>query len=95
MSGKKNMDVVRAWSTNHPASSHNGNFRTDGMCLWSYNLMIGATVAGEKVVALYRAAHGEYKSQTTSTHVGNAQIYSDKALHPAIFRQYKFDLVKD
>lgn len=91
--GKKNIDVVKAWSRGYPASSHNGNFRTDGMGLWSYNLMIGATVAGEKVLALYRAS-GEYKSQTTSQHVGRAQAYSDKAIHPAIFRQYKLDPVK-
>ena len=71
--GKKNIDVVKAWSRGYPASSHNGNFRTDGMGLWSYNLMIGATVAGEKVLALYRAS-GEYKSQTTSQHVASTLL---------------------
>ena len=90
--GRKNIDVVKAWSRGQSLSSFTGNFRTDGVRLWSYELLIGTTVGIKKVLALYRAP-GDYISQTTSQHVGNASRYSDcYEVSPAIFHQYGFNL---
>tara|TARA_R110002126_G_scaffold1579_2_gene9252 strand:+ start:13 stop:288 length:276 start_codon:yes stop_codon:yes gene_type:complete len=83
----KNDKVAKAWALSMAASSHNGNFRTDGYWLWSYDLVIGCTVSGEKILAEYRSRKsGEFVSMTTSTHVGKALVYCKMTVHPAFFR---------
>mgnify|MGYP003658579783 FL=1 len=48
---KKNIDILKAWANDNSASSHNGNLRTDGIGLWSYDLKIGTTIDHRKVIA--------------------------------------------
>jgi len=84
-----NSDVAQQWVVNGEGVSHTGNLRTDGNRLWSYNLLIGATVGGEKVLANYTAS-GEYRSQTTSCHVGKARLTASEVVHPAFFRRSGF-----
>jgi len=65
----RNNEVARAWADGHRASS--GNMSTDGVDLFSYNLLIGSNTGGQRSVLNYTAS-GQYRSQTTSTHVGIA-----------------------
>ena len=67
----RNNQVVRNWVAGKAGSA--GNLTTDGKSLWSYNLLIGTTEGGRKVVRDYTSggSHG-WVSQTTSRHVGLA-----------------------
>ena len=66
-----NDEVAQAWLENREAVSHTGNLRTDGKVIFSYQLQIGDTSDGKKIVRDY-TARGSYgfRSQTTSCHVG-------------------------
>ena len=75
----KNELVVRNWRDGVPASAK--NLTTNGQYLYSYDLLIGMTLKGEKVVYDYTAS-GEYVSQTTSCHVGIARRYADRVCQP-------------
>ena len=65
----RNEEVVNAWLWGNRASS--GNMSTDGVKLYSYNLMIGDRSDCQVRIWDYTAS-GEYHSQTTSCHVGLA-----------------------
>lgn len=67
----KNKDVVKAWSEGRAA--HTKHLKTDGQTLWSYNLPIGKTEGGAKIVFDYTTSGGHFMSNTTSLHVGLAQ----------------------
>ena len=66
-----NADVAAYWALGQPARSHTSNFYTDGDKIYSYELQIGDTSDGKKIVRDY-TAKGSYgfRSQTTSCHVG-------------------------
>tara|TARA_Y100000114_G_scaffold156669_1_gene184697 strand:- start:1673 stop:1924 length:252 start_codon:yes stop_codon:yes gene_type:complete len=66
-----NEEVAERWAMGKPAVSHTGNLRTDGKKIFSYELQIGDTSDGKKIVRDY-TARGSYgfRSQTTSCHVG-------------------------
>ena len=66
-----NADVAAHWALGRPARSHTSNFYTDGDKIYSYELQIGDTSDGKKIVRDY-TAKGSYgfRSQTTSCHVG-------------------------
>jgi hypothetical protein len=49
---------------------------TDGWDIWSYAMLIGETVDGERVV--YRRA----RSQTTTKHINLAARWADKVVIP-------------
>ena len=74
-----NRGVARAWGRGAAASSHTGNYWTDGKTLFSYRLCIGDTAAdGTKVLRDHTASgKHQYHSQTTSCHVGYARVYAD------------------
>ena len=65
----KNSEVAKAWANGNPASS--ANLSTDGVKLYSYNLLIGSNTGGQRRVWNY-TAYGSFRSQTTSCHVGLA-----------------------
>jgi hypothetical protein len=48
-------------------------------------LCIGDTFGAEKIAVNYTASVGEYKSQTTSQHVGLAKRVSDQVMHPEVY----------
>ena len=79
---KSNAEVINAWRRGRSARSR--HLRTDGLRLWSYDLLIGFT--GEdnyKYVKNYtkhpdrdcfgREVRGQFVSATTSRHVGLAR----------------------
>jgi len=86
----KNADIIKSWLAGMPASSYNGNFRTDGNSLWSYNLKIGTTVRQCKVVADYTAKGGRFYSKTTSCHVNSAAICAHTTVEPEYFEHSGF-----
>ena len=73
-----NSEVIQSWTESREAKNHKGTLTTTGLTLWSYDLQIGDTIDGVKVVRDY-SARGKwgYKSQTTSCHVGLARQWAD------------------
>ena len=68
----KNESVIKAFLDNKYAQSK--NLRSTGLSLYSYNLCIGMTDdSGKKHVFNYTAPANEFKSHTTSKHVGLAR----------------------
>ena len=79
MSKYANTEIPRLWTMGQKAHSHTGNFWTDGIKIYSYNLCIGDTIEnGHKVAFEYRSGteYG-FKSQTTSCHVGRVCSAAD------------------
>ena len=66
----KNKQVAQSFIDGN--SGQAGRLWTDGNDLFSYGLKIGETRGAQKVVFNYTAS-GEYRSQTTSTHVRLAE----------------------
>ena len=77
----KNEDVANAWANNRTASTK--NMKTDGSNLYSYNLLIGITKAGEKIVFNYTAKGGYFESQTTSMHICHARGVASVVVCPS------------
>ena len=68
----KNESVIKAFMNNQYAQSK--NLRSAGINLYSYNLRIGMTDdSGRKHVLNYTAPGGNFRSHTTSKHVGLAR----------------------
>lgn len=64
--------VINAWIEGKYARTPNGSLSSDSRGnLRSYNLVIGIHTESGYIVGDFTAS-GEYYSQTTSTHVGNA-----------------------
>ena len=82
-----NSDVIALWLRGQQASSHTGNLSTDGKKLFSYALVIGDTLAGEKIALDYTASVGQFQSQTTSQHVGLAkrEVAQCNIMHPEAY----------
>ena len=75
-----NSEIGRCWAYGDAASSHTGNFWTDGEKLYSYRLCIGDTCpdSGKKVLRDHTSSGKHpYHSQTTSCHVGRARQWAD------------------
>tara|TARA_B100001029_G_scaffold58950_1_gene47630 strand:+ start:486 stop:722 length:237 start_codon:yes stop_codon:yes gene_type:complete len=70
-----NETVVQEWNRGRKAS--NRNLSTDGVKLYSYNLLIGDKAGG--IIYNHTAGGGSYYSQTTSCHVGLAARLSPSA----------------
>ena len=72
-----NRDVASAWGSSRRQSAN--NMSTDGLKLWSYDLMIGYTTeTGEKVLIDYTSAGGRFVSMTTSSkHISPSRVYAD------------------
>ena len=87
-----NANVAKNWALSIVSHSNNKQLTTDGKSLFSYNLCIGKTIDGQKVVFDFTAPAGHMVSSTTSTHVGYARRYADQVMdvdvarHAAIIR---------
>jgi len=79
---RQNSDVAESWKHGRPLKSWNGKMKTDGIKIWSYNLIIGDTVEGKKVSYQYQAAVNTFVSPTTSQHVGLTMQQADKIIIP-------------
>lgn len=81
-----NSNIPSYWAQSVTAHSNNRQFRTDGQNLYSYNLVIGVTVAGQKILLDYTAPAGYMVSATTSQHVGKARTSADQIMNPEVAR---------
>ncbi len=79
-----NDNVIESWANGRPAQSHNGNLRTDGSSLWSYNLKIATYQGMQAIVFDYTAPAGYMRSQTTSCHVNIAKRFADVVMNPKV-----------
>lgn len=71
-----NEKVVRLWSIGKKA--RNRNMRTDGVRIWSYNLLIGIrNRKGLKLSFSYRSKDLGFISSTTSRHCGLVNSYAN------------------
>jgi hypothetical protein len=69
-----NYDIAKAWANNKAVQRKYKALSTDGDDLYSYALLIGYTNdQGKKVAIDYTRTGGDYRSNTTSTHVGLAK----------------------
>jgi len=79
-----NNSVVRSWVRGYSADNGRSTLHTDGQNLYSYQLRIGYTdKRGNKVVSLYNAPNGSFRSMTTSRHVSLAETQADKSEAPS------------
>ena len=91
MSRMRNELVIDAWKRGVEAPSHNGNLRTDGVNLYSYNLRIGYRArSGSTVVGDYTSPGGDFRSMTTSCHVGKVRGIAGHVMHPTVFENSEF-----
>lgn len=75
--------IPKFWRNNAPAKAFTENYWTNGYDLYSYNLIVGKTLAnGNKVLYDYTKATGHFISSTTSRHVNLAAFYADEKLIP-------------
>ena len=84
-----NENVALNWAQGSPAMSGNGNYRTDGMNLYSYFTLIGFTTNnGQKVLGDFTSSGGRFLSRTTSSkHIPPAHDVASAILHPDDFDQ--------
>jgi len=91
MSRKRNEQVIDSWIRGEAADSHTGTLHTDGVNLFSYNLRIGYRAkSGTTVAADYTSPGGDFRSMTTSCHVGKVRRRADHVMHPTVFENSKF-----
>lgn len=65
-----NIEVAKAWSEGRKAKS--SNMSTDGTNIWSYSMLIGETINGERV------AYRRSRSGTTTKHINLTARYAHK-----------------
>jgi len=70
-------DVAQAWAEGRKAKAT--NMRTDGRKVWSFGLVIGHTVGGQKVAVDYRGM----ESGSTSRHCGLVIAHADLTREPS------------
>jgi len=73
--GRTNTGVILHWIAGKAARAD--NLWSDGESLFSYDLCIGRTIGGFKVVLNYTATGYAFVSMTTSHHVNLAARYAD------------------
>ncbi len=81
-----NSNVPAYWVQNTPAHSNNKQYTTDGQNLYSYNLRIGATIDGQKILFDYTAPAGHMISSTTSCHIGKARFHAHQVMDVDVAR---------
>ena len=82
-----NTAVLERWSEGKCGESYTGALTTDGTSLFSYTLKIGHRArSGTTIVGDFTSPGGEFKSMTTSCHVGKARGVADHIMHPAVFQ---------
>jgi len=91
MSRKRNEQVIDSWIRGVAADSHTGALRSDGVNLYSYNLRIGYRAkSGTTVVGDFTSPGGDFRSVTTSCHVGKVRWSANHVMHPAVFQNSEF-----
>ena len=91
MSRMRNELVIDAWTRGVAATNHTNTLRTDGVNLYSYNLRIGYRArSGSTVVVDYTSPGGDFRSMTTSCHVGKVRGIAGHVMHPTVFENSEF-----
>ena len=91
MSRMRNELVIDAWTRGVAATNHTNTLRTDGVNLYSYNLRIGYRArSGSTVVGDYTSPGGDFRSMTTSCHVGKVRGIAGHVMHPTVFENSDF-----
>ena len=82
-----NENVAKNWTQGIESVSTTGNYRTDGLNLYSYTTRIGfTTVNGQKVLGDFTKRGGRFLSVTTSTkHIPPATNVAQMIVHPDDF----------
>ena len=75
-----NEKVVENWNNNESGKSGNGNLRTDGNLLYSYNMLIGITKNRKKLILDVTSPF--FYSKTTSIHVNLGKTVSNEIINP-------------
>ena len=75
-----NRQVVESWKNGKKGKSSNGNLRTDGKNLFSYQMLIGTTYKGKKISLNVMSPN--FYSITTSQHCSLAKGNSDEIIEP-------------
>ena len=87
----RNELVLEKWKNGEAANSHTGALHTNGTSLFSYNLKIGHRAnSGATIVGDFTSPGGNFRSQTTSCHVGKARGIADHTMHPVVFNNSEF-----
>ena len=96
MSRFRNDSVLAMWKKGKKASSHTGALCTNGRDLFSYNLRIGyRSRSGQTILGDFTSPGGDFRSMTTSIHVGKARVLADHIMHPVVFRNSEFKQDED
>lgn len=86
MSKLRNSEFASMWGSfrlSENDSNHEKTLTTDGRGnVFSYDLLIGEYVNGERVAYRHTAEGGSFYSATTSRHVNLISCYADKVLKP-------------
>ena len=91
MTRVRNELVLDKWKKGEAANSHTGSLYSDGTSLFSYRLKIGHRAkSGTCVLGDFTSPGGDYRSQTTSCHVGKARYVADHTMHPVVFNNSEF-----
>ena len=86
----RNKDVISAFAWGKRAAAE--NLQTDGRSLWSYNLKIAQRTDEGIVVGDFTAPGGDFRSMTTSKHVGMAKREAHTIMLPELFTELFSDL---
>ena len=91
MSRGRNDMVLQKWKAGKAANSHTGALSTDGTSLFSYGLRIGYRAkSGTTILGDFTSPGGDFRSVTTSCHVGKARCVADHVMHPVVFQNSEF-----
>jgi len=91
MTRLRNELVLDKWKNGERASSHTGALHTNGSDLFSYNVRIGyRSRSGACVLGDFTSPGGNFRSMTTSCHVGKARRIADHIMHPTVFENSEF-----
>ena len=91
MSRRRNDMVLQKWKDGEAANSHTGALSTDGTSLFSYGLRIGYRAkSGTTILGDFTSPGGDFRSVTTSCHVGKARCVADHVMHPVVFQNSEF-----
>lgn len=94
----KNSVVISNWKSGIKAANGRKSLWTDGIWLYSYRLRIGYRASnGICIIGNYVASTSNFRSNTTSTHVGRARrsVNADMIWHPAIFEASEDAFLRD
>jgi hypothetical protein len=77
-----NSQVVWNWRLGKIGKSSNGNLSTDGLSLYSYNMLIGTTEYFNNKKYSLNVMSPNFYSATTSQHCSLAKSASDEVIEP-------------